>query len=200
MIDSDRASPPQEREPSLWRLVLFACLASGLLLFGILQAAAHGWLPQRLIATIEGDAGIPATTDPETTASGAIPVAGVQCAFVAGNPGAVCQFQFEDERGDLVWPSLPVPVPRAWLHAQAATGPVAGPAFLAALVGSPYAPASTMELEGLPISVAPSFGTQLSAAGITPSAFLGWLYQHVPDEHRPPWAPGGVMPGANSDY
>jgi len=194
-----RPIPPQ-RETSLWRLILFACLSSVLLLVLILESAAHGLLPARLVATIEGNAGIPDTTNPETMAQGAIPVTTVACSFMAHAPGGVCQFEFLDQRGDLVWPSLAVPVPATWLRQQPDPTTPNNPRLLAALTASPYSPINNVELDGLPISVNPTLGTTLAGVGVTPTAFLTWLYKNVPDEHRPPWVPGGVNPADNSDY
>jgi hypothetical protein len=191
-----RALPPPEKEPSLLWLVLGACAFSAALLVGLVEAASHGLLPARVMATVEGAEGIPATTDPTTTASGAVPVSGVVCAFVNEGEGAVCQFQFLDTRGHLVWPSLPVPVPRAWLAAQPHPTARNDPALIAALVRSPYAPANNSELDGLPMSVDPSLAAVLAPAGVAPGALLDWLYTNVPTEHRPPWA-GGPMPSAS---
>ncbi len=194
------AIPPQPKEANLWRLILGAGVFALLLVVGLLQAAAHGWLPEQLIATIEGSQGIPDTTNPETMALGAIPVSEVTCGLASRPPGGVCVLQFLDERGDLVWPSLDVPVPATWLRAQTGVGAANQAALLYALVQSPYSPPNDPELDGLPISVDPSLGSVLAQAGVTPTAFLAWLYRNVPDQHRPPWVPGGVNPANNPDY
>lgn len=202
MVDGSarRPVPPQPREPHLGRLILGAGLSALLLLLGVLQAAKHGWLPRTLIANIEGSAGIPDTTNPETTAEGAIPVSTVVCGFTKAFPGGSCVLEFLDQRGDLVWPSMDIPVPRTWLQAEPDPTVPNNGALLAALVASPYSPANNAELDGLPISVDPPLGRILERAGVSPSAFLAWIYRNVPDVHRPPWVPGGVNPASNTDY
>ncbi len=166
----------------------------------LLYAARHGWLPKTIIANIEGNAGIPDTTNPETTAQGAVPVSAVACIFTRNAPGAACVLQFVDQRGDLVWPSLDIPVPGTWLKGQPNPSATNNGPLLAALVASPYSPADSALLDGLPISVEPALGRVLEGAGVTPSAFLGWIYRNVPDIHRPPWVQGGVNPASNTDY
>lgn len=195
-----RSVPPGPKEPHLGRLIAGACVSAFLMLMLMVQAVRHGWLPKTIIANIEGSAGIPDTTNPETMAQGAIPVSTVACAFTRNFPGGTCVLEFLDQRGDLVWPSLDVPVPRTWLQAQPHPTAANNGALLAALVDSPYSPANTAELDGLPVSVEPAFGHVLEGAGVTPAAFLSWLYRNVPDIHRPPWVRGGVNPASNTDY
>ena len=171
---------------SVPRLVVGACLASALLLVAFIEAAAHGLLPKRVVATMEGQDSVPSTTDPTTTAPGAIPINGSRCALVSAAPGGVCVLIFEDVRGNLVQQTLAIPVPASWLSAEPNFDQANNAQVLADLSHSPYAP-SGRGLSALPISVDPNFADPLQAAGVTPRAFLTWLYTNVPPKQRPPW-------------
>lgn len=178
--------PPAEREVSVPRLVVGACLTSAALLIGFVLAVQHGLLPRGILATASDQASIPSTTDPTTMASGAIPINHSQCALVKNAPGGVCVLVFEDVRGDLVQQSLAVPVPQAWLSAEPNFEQPDNAQVLADLTHTAYAP-SGRGLASLPISVDPAFAQQLQAAGASPKAFLQWLYTNIPPSQRPPW-------------
>lgn len=182
--------PPAEREVSVPRLVIGACLGSAVLLISFILAGEHGLLPHRIIATIEGQDSIPSTTDPTTMASGAIPINASQCALVKNAPGGLCVLVFEDVRGNLVQQTLAVPVPSSWLSAEPQFDQPNNAQVLADLTRTHFAP-SGRGLSALPISVDPAFAQKLQAAGVSPESFLQWLYTNVPAGQRPPW----VQPG-----
>jgi hypothetical protein len=191
---SPPAVPPQgDREISVVGLVVAAGLAAALLLGGMLLAAARGWLPARMFSALDEAGAVPATTDPETTAGAAVPIAGSRCAFTRQPPGAACIFFFEDVRGHLVQGNLAVPVPSAWLEAQPDPTAPDNARVLAALLRTPYAP-SGPGLGRIALSVAPTFAPTLEAAGVDPRQLLAWLYTHVPPAQRPPWVPGSTWP------
>ncbi len=180
-------TPTPDDRPVLVRLVVLAALVAALLIGGITYAAGHGILPARVLLGLDGNLLAPQTTNPATTAPGSEPVYRSICEFVATNAGAQCVFSLSDERGNLVEQGLAVPVPRTWLARIHRGTAVDDMQVIAALVRAPYSPPDGPGLESMNISVDPTYAALLSTVGVTPQAFLEWLYHNVPPAHRPPW-------------
>jgi hypothetical protein len=171
----------------LRKLIAAAAVFALLLFLGVQYVGQHGIGPGRHLVER-----VPDTTDPETTASGTAPVYASQCAFVpTSRLGAVCTFLLRNPSGGPAAQSfeslsLAVDVPRSWLAGFPQADAPDNVAVVAALVASPYAPGG---VGGLAVSVDPSYGAQLRAVGVSPTAFLQWLYRNVPQGQWPPWVP-----------
>ncbi len=172
---------------TLGLLVLAAGVTAGAVLGGLVFAAGHGLLPARLLRAV-GNSPPPATTNPETTALGSVPIDRSQCGYTSQSPGAVCIFSLRDQAGNLLNANLTVPVPAAWLRRQPHPTAMDNMVVIRALMRTKYAPPGG-GLDALAVSVDPAYGARLREAGIAPTAFLAWLYQYVAPVTRPPWVP-----------
>ncbi len=185
-----RGTSDERRQLGL--LVLGAGVTAALVLGGLVFAAGHGLLPPRLLRAV-GNSPPPATTNPETTALGSVPIDRSQCGFTSQSPGAVCIFSLRDQAGNLLSANLTVSVPAAWLRRQARPTAMDNMDVIRNLMRTGYAPPGG-GLDALAVSVDPSYGARLRRAGIAPAAFLAWLYRYVAPVTRPPWVPGSLNP------
>ena len=162
-----------------------------LLLFGSgLYMLAHRIGPAKLLLSHRLT-----TTNPETTVAGSQPIYWSKCEFSATAPlGADCTFLARDPGGGPAFDSfqawaVEVSVPRIWLAQQPNGTVLNDPGVVAALLQTSYYPAGSGAIQGMTLSVDPSYAARLRGAGVTPLQLLAWMYHNVPPADWPPWLP-----------